>query len=702
MGKNNFNIEKSILLSVIVASSLLVALILIFAAVNFPNYDFPAIDFGNPPENKLKDIKKFSSEDDFKNYLAASSGMSSYYGGLGTGGAMMDREMAPMNIKSANGTGGGEPQRVSDTNVQVIGIDEPDIVKTDGKEIYFSGQPRFYPMTRELIGNGENKIMSYPYPAPQAETKVIKAFPPADLAIDGKIDKQGDLLLDKNILTVFSNSGYYGTPQEIFGYDISNSKSPAKKWNIKLDNNTFVVTSRFHNGKIYLIVRNNINTLKPCPIKPLSIGDLPITIPCGEIYHPIVPVPIDSTFTAMVLDPTSGVISEKVSFVGSSGQSVVYVSENAIYATYAYNESIVKFFSGFIKENKNLFPSWLAENAAKLESYDISEGSKISELTAIFQKYQNSLNEDERLKVQNELENRMSEYYKKHKRDWEKTGIIRVDLEKLQITASGSVPGHLLNNFSMDEYQGNLRIAATIGSRWGGFNGIGRDESVSDVYILDKNLKIIGSVQDLGKTEQIYSARFVEDKGYIVTFRQTDPFYVIDLANPKNPKMAGELKIPGYSSYLHPLDATHILGIGMEGSKVKISLFDVSDKNNPAELDKYMLDEYWTEVANNYHAFLLDTKHNIFFLPGSKGGYVFSYFYNFSDRECKSHYPPQECTSLSLRSKLSFKLSLQKAISQNSVKRAIYINDYLYIIGEDKITVLNEADWEKVNELSLQ
>jgi len=292
------------------------------------------------------------------------------------------------------------------------------------------------------------------------------------------------------------------------------------------------------------------------------------------------------------------------------------------------------------------------------------------------------LGADEQLKSKNETQNRMSDYYKKHKRDLEKTGIIKVDLDKLQIAASGAVPGHLLNNFAMDEYQNNLRVATTVGSQWGIFGGLGGNGTVNDVYVLDKNLKVSGSVKDLGETEQIYSVRFVGDKGYVVTFRQIDPFFVLDLSNSKNPVMAGELKIPGYSSYLHPLDATHILGIGIEGSKVKISLFDVSDKNNPIELDKYILDEYWSEVANNYHAFLLDKKHNIFFLPGSKGGYVFSY-------------------SDPVRSNQNYKLMLKKAISQNLVKRAIYINDYLYIIADDKITVLNESDWQKASELKL-
>jgi uncharacterized secreted protein with C-terminal beta-propeller domain len=104
-------------------------------------------------------------------------------------------------------------------------------------------------------------------------------------------------------------------------------------------------------------------------------------------------------------------------------------------------------------------------------------------------------------------------------------------------------------------------------------------------------------------------------------------------------------------------------------------LFDVKDPANPKEIAKYTLDEYWSEILNTHHAFLQDAKNQVFFMPGSKGGYVFSY----KDDQ----------------------LSLAKAVSGAQAKRALYINDYLYIIGDNQITVLNENDWEKVNELEL-
>ena len=243
----------------------------------------------------------------------------------------------------------------------------------------------------------------------------------------------------------------------------------------------------------------------------------------------------------------------------------------------------------------------------------------------------------------------------------------------LEIKALGNIPGQPLNQFSLDEYKDNLRVATTVGERmWIGFWG-GTQESANDVYVLDKDLKTIGSLQDLGLEERIYSARFIEDKGYLVTFRQTDPFFVLDLATPKSPGLEGQLKIPGYSSYLHPITKDKILGIGKEGDQIKISLFDVTDPKKPQEKAKYTLNEYWSDILNTHHAFLLDSKHTIFFLPGERGGYIFSY--------------------------QNDKLELKKAVSDISASRALYINDYLYLLGDNKLKVLNEINWEKIKEL---
>ena len=440
--------------------------------------------------------------------------------------------------------------------------------------------------------------------------------------------------------------------------------------------NGFLVGARLFKDKIYLVTKNQINEYHPCPIKPLEIDGKPLAIECVQIYHPVVEIPVDVTFNAFILDPASGKIEKEISFVGSSENSIIYMSENGLYITNYYFGDIIKFYYDFLVQKcPDLFPNWVIEKVGKLKDYDISLQSKLKEFNLILEKYKSSLEEDERRKVENEFQNRISDYAKEKMRDLEKTGIVKIDLENFEIKAHGEIPGRILNQFSLDEYKDYLRVATTIGERSWVFGWIGR-ESANDVYVLDNNLKIVGSIKDLGLTERIYSARFIEEKGYLVTFRQTDPFYVLDLSNPEKPGLKGQLKIPGYSSYLHPITKDKILGIGKEGSNVKISLFDVSNPENPTEVSKYNLDEYWSDILNTHHAFLLDSKHEIFFLPGGRGGYIFSY--------------------------KGDKLELKRAVSDISARRAIYINDYLYIIGENKIVVLNELNWEKINELELQ
>lgn len=635
-----------------------------FLDTNFLSWIFECKDCRPDPSPppKVEGIEQFSSEEDFLAYLEKAAELDTYY--LSRGIEFMNQTFAEDDIGIAvpmeAGKGGGEIERVSETTVQVKGIDEPDIVKTDGENIYFSSTEYYW-----RWGWGTEMVIPRRM---TGEIKTIKAFPPADLEVEGEIDEVGNLLLHEDTLVVFAGD-------KIYGYDVSNVESPKKEWTTEISNRSVVTGARLYDGKIYLITKTGIDRARPCPIKPLSVDGASVEVMCTDIYYPVTPVAVDVTYNAMVIDPSSGEVEKKVSFVGSSNYSVVYMSENGIYVTYYYQGDFIKFYSDFFTEEcKDIIPDWLIDKVEKLAGYDIGNSAKMTEFQELLGQYYNSLDDDERLRVNNELTNRMSDYYKDHKRDLEKTGIVKIGLEEFVVTASGEVPGKPLNQFSLDEYDNHLRIAVTIGERFFGMIG-GVRESANDVYVLDQYLDVTGSVKDLGLDERIYSARFIGDKGYVVTFRQIDPFYVLDLSDPNNPELKGELKIPGYSSYLHPITEDKILGIGKEESQVKISLFDVESPENPKEISKYNLDEYWSDILNTHHAFLLDSKHEIFFLPGSKGGYVFSYEGNG--------------------------LKLARAVSGISARRAIYINDYLYIIGDDQITVLNEIDWEEVNELEL-
>lgn len=616
------------------------------------------------PENIIAGFVKFKSEDEFNKYLSqASQG----YFGMGTLGdtreTMALEAPMPSASKDINVGGATTPDRVSETNVQVSGIDEPDILKTDGKEIYYSPTSMYYAkpiiMERE-IGGG---IMPPDYY--QAKTQVIKAFPIDKLAKESTIDKTGNLLLSDNTLVVFEN-------QVIYGYDVSNPSSPKEKWSVKLDSRNQVDQARLYNGKIYLITKTYTSRGGPCPMPLFEKGSEKISVQCLDIYHPIVPIPVSNTYHISTINPSNGDIKKEISFVGSYN-STVYMSKNALYVAYSYNGDYLEFFYNFFKENSDIISQNIIDRLGKIRNYDLSQEAKMTEFTVLMQELENSLSDDERLKFDNEMQNRMESYANKHKRDLTKTDIAKININNFKVDALGTIAGNLLNQFSLDEYEGNLRAATTVGG--GGMWGMGSRESENDIYVMNGDLKIIGSIKGLGLDERIYSARFVENKGYLVTFKQVDPFFVLDLSDPKNPQVKGELKIPGYSSYLHPISKDKILGVGKEGSNVKISLFDVSDPSNPKEASKYNLDDYWSEILNTHHAFLIDKKHNVFFMPGGKGGYIFSYEND--------------------------NLTLKRAVSNIQAKRALFINDYLYIVGDDKIVVLNESNWEKVKELDL-
>jgi len=182
------------------------------------------------------------------------------------------------------------------------------------------------------------------------------------------------------------------------------------------------------------------------------------------------------------------------------------------------------------------------------------------------------------------------------------------DPERAIYTASGDVPGHLLNQFSMSEYDGRLRVATTTGGPWR-FD----DNAESMVSVLerrDSELVVVGRVGDMGRGERIFAVRYVGEVAYVVTFRQTDPFYTVDLSDPTAPVVRGELKITGYSGYLHPVGPDRVLGVGQEATEegrttgTKVALFDVSDLDAPVEVATWSPGGGHSGAEWDHHAFL--------------------------------------------------------------------------------------------------
>lgn len=225
-------------------------------------------------------------------------------------------------------------------------------------------------------------------------------------------------------------------------------------------------------------------------------------------------------------------------------------------------------------------------------------------------------------------------------RDVSQTSIRKVSCHDgtLEGVAQTKVAGTLNDSFSIDEYNGYLRLVTTVTPSGGG-NGImpflsadsassndvaGTEDVTNSLYILDEDLNIAGQINDIAKEEQVYSVRFMGDIGYFVTFKQVDPLFSVDLSDPAAPEIIGELKIPGFSEYLHPYGEGKLLGIGMSVDQegvttegVKISMFDISDPAGVQEMDNYVIQGmYGTDVAYNYKSVFIDVEKNLFGFTG--------------------------------------------------------------------------------------
>ena len=190
----------------------------------------------------------------------------------------------------------------------------------------------------------------------------------------------------------------------------------------------------------------------------------------------------------------------------------------------------------------------------------------------------------------------------------------RFDISSPTVTdykASGQVRGWLNNQFSMSEENGVLRVASTDAPPWwGGQEGDDPGSFVTTFSEAGGVIAKLGQVGGLGKGERIYSTRFIGDRAYVVTFRQTDPLYVVDLSRPRAPRVRGELKLQGYSAYLHPVGDGKLLGIGQDAdangrvSGTQVSLFDVSNPDAPKRTDRVKVPDSWSSAQWDHHAFL--------------------------------------------------------------------------------------------------
>lgn len=250
---------------------------------------------------------------------------------------------------------------------------------------------------------------------------------------------------------------------------------------------------------------------------------------------------------------------------------------------------------------------------------------------------------------------------------------------QLKAVAQGSIPGYINDSFSIDEYKENLRVVTTVGD-------------TNSVYVLNRKLKTIGKIENLAKDERIYSARFMGETGYFVTFRETDPLFSVDLSNPEKPKIIGALKIPGFSDYLHFYGEGKLLGIGMDVDErtgttdgVKLTLFDISDKTDVKEIDTYVLENvYSTDISYDYKAAMIDVDRNMIGFCGYTDGAAKYYLFSYEEGE-------------------GFCCNLEETINGNSSRaaRGLYIDKTLYVVQGNVIEAYSLEDYEKVDDLIL-
>ncbi len=468
----------------------------------------------------------------------------------------------------------------STTNVQVQGVDEADIVKTDGEYLYQV--------------NNEDIVIAKIYPS--NEMKMIKSLSmseeklyPIELYVDDErlvvigtsannIPIYRPMAKSSAILPRYS----YGTVK-LIEYDIKNKDDIKKSREIELEGN--YLSSRKIGDMLYLVSNRYLN------------------------YYRIMDS-VDDNFTPSYKDTAI-----KDEFINISPEKIYYfpdsIGRNYLLVAaidFGKPEEGVN-VSTYLGNGENIYAS--EENL-----YVTATKHPIKPINPII--YDSANPEEKSIPTYNQRETMVYRFTFKG--------------SKLHYTGKGAVPGDILNQFSMDENKEYFRIATTKGDIWREDEGT----SKNNLYVLDKDMQIVGSIEDIAPGEKIYSVRFMGDKAYMVTFKSVDPLFVIDLKDAKNPKILGALKIPGYSDYLHPYDENHIIGFGKDTIEVvnknskgeeinrtghylgmKMALFDVTDVNNPIEKFTVKIGDRGTdsELLYNHKALLFSKEKNLIAFP---------------------------------------------------------------------------------------
>lgn len=524
----------------------------------------------------------------------------------------------------------------SQTNVQVEGIDEGDMIKTDGKYLYYLNG-----MSLQIIKAEQGKM--------ELCSKIKndwENFSPEALYVEK----------ERLILIGHSFNGRFPKTKCVI-YDINDRKNPKLERSIEQEGYYF--DSRKKGSKLYLFSSRHLyegidmkleykDSLKSDQIREISPKEIMIFPGCAR----------SSLIVLSSVDIDGSAPSKITSLVG--GQDELYMSEDNIYLSYQERR-----YQPFIMP---------AEQLNRIADQNIR---KIKERTNI-----------KKFEIKN---------------------------DDIRYQSEATIDGWVLNQFSMDEKNGYFRVAYT-GDRMEYKKG-------SSLAVFDKDMKRVGLIEHIAPGERIYSVRFMGDKAYMVTFKNVDPFFVLDLKDPKSPKMLGYLKIPGVSHYLHPYDENTVIGIGTDtvnNSKntafylgMKISLFDVTDVSNPIEKDVEKIGDRGTssEVLYNHRVLLYDAKRGLLGFPVSvtqvKGNRMNEKyeFPEYGEEVFQGAYLYKVSkNSIGLKGRVTHMPNFNPYHFdyEDRVKRMMYIGDVLYTLSGNKVMATDMNTMKMMGELSLK
>ena len=445
-------------------------------------------------------------------------------------------EFSGATATTGNTGSSGSPE-YSTTNIQVAGVDEADIVKTDGTNIY------------AISGNTLRIVRAYPAEEARILANLTTNGTPVSLYVNGdRLVLFTTEMTDGDTACGYAGTGDYSQRTQILIYSLSDPEHPVLLREIESDGD--YLNSRMIGPYLYFITT-----------KPVDAWSDNLAFP-------------------QIREKNRRTITPAVYNFGQNNSAYSYDLAGAVNIR---TDDPVKALSFLTGTDSTIYVSpqhlYLGLTAPGETGY-----GSMTNLYAFF-----------------------------------------LDNGTIRYTASGIVNGTLLNQYSLDEYNGSLRVATSVtepGRTWRE-----PDTRYSNVFVLDDHLTVTGKIEHIAPGEIMHSTRFMSDRLYMVTFKELDPFFVIDLSDPAKPKILGELKLPGFSEYLHPYDSTHIIGVGRETVQneyggtvsrgIKVSLFDVSNVSNPGAVDSIELGGRGSESAvfTDPKAFLFERKKDLLVLP---------------------------------------------------------------------------------------